>query len=248
LDLAQSLHWQIRRTFNCISPYDIAGKRKLRIGGMRDGGYVMLDGFDHIHAAYSLGVGGDVSWDLEMANRGIPVHQFDHTVSAPPSQHPLFSFNKQGIAAQDGGEFVSIPSILRRNGHAGRRDLILKIDIECHEWDAFDATPSEDLACFEQIVIELHGFLRFAEPEWRAKTQRVLGKLFQTHVSYHVHANNWADFQIIEGVPVPDVLEVGYIRRDSHVITPSGAMYPTPFDIPCHPDRPDIMLGNFRFM
>ena len=247
MDITKTLHWQIRRTFSCLSPNDVAGMRKLRIGGMNDGGYVMYDRFDHIGAAYSLGVGGDVSWDLEMAHRGIPVHQYDHTVSGPPSQHPLFSFNKKGIAPVDGGEFLSIPTILRQNGHAGRRDLILKIDIECAEWDAFDAASREDLSSFEQIVIELHGFLRFAEPEWRAKTQRVLGKLFSTHIPYHVHANNWADFQIMEGVPVPDVLEVSYLRRDEHVFTPSTATFPTAFDIPCHPDRPDIMLGNFRF-
>lgn len=241
-------HWQIRRTFHCLTPHDIVGRRKLRIGGPHDGGYVMLDGFDHIRAAYSLGVGGEVSWDLAIADRGIPVYQYDHTVPGLPSQHALFNFCKSGIAAVDEGEFVSIPSILHKNGHSGCRDLLLKIDIECAEWDVFDALSSEDIACFEQIIIELHGFLRFAEPDWCAKAQRVLGKIFRTHVCYHIHANNWADFRVIEGIPVPDALEAGFVRRDTHGIRPSSALYPTPLDMPCHPDRPDIILGNFRFL
>ncbi len=243
-----SLHWHIRKTFHCMLPHDVKGMRKLRVGGMRDGGYVMLDDFGTAGAAYSLGVGGDVSWDLEMADYGLTVHQFDHTVPGPPMQHPSFQFQKKGIGAVDDGEFVSISSAIHANGHANRRDLILKIDIECAEWEALDATPDKDIERFEQIVAEFHGFLRIGEQQWREMTQRVLGRLFRSHAAYHVHANNWADFQIIEGVPVPDVLEVSYVRRDRAIVTPSTEFFPTHFDLPCHPDRPEIVLGSFRFM
>jgi hypothetical protein len=246
--LSQNLQWQIRRTFHCLSPHDAVGKPKLRVGGLRDGGYVMLDDFATASAVYSLGIGGDVSFDLEMAGHGMSIHQYDHTVPGPPAQHPLFHFQRKGLAAVEAGEFTTIGNEIRRNGHSHRRDLILKIDIECAEWEVLDATSDEDLDRFEQIVAEFHGFLRIREPEWRALTQRVLGRLFRTHAVYHVHANNWADFQIIDGVPVPDVLEVSYVRRDRATLVPSTAFFPTPFDVPCHPDRPDIILGNFRFL
>ena len=242
-----NLHWEIRRMFQCMAPHEAVGLSKLRVGGMGDGGYVMVDDFATARTAYSLGVGGDVSWDLEMAERGLTIHQYDHTVPGPPAPHPLFRFNKKGIAPVDGGEFVSISSIMQTNGHANRRDLILKIDIECAEWDVLDAVSDVDLDRFEQIVAEFHGFLRVGEPEWREKTMRVLGRLLRSHAVYHVHANNWADFQIIAGVPVPDVLELSYVRRDRVTLRPSTEFFPTPFDVPCHPDRPDIVLGNFRF-
>ncbi len=248
MDNTNSLQWQIRRTLQCLAPHDAAGRSKIRVGGMCDGGYVMLDDLDSARAVYSLGIGGDVSFDLEMAERGMDIFQYDHTVPGPPVQHPRFQFKKKGIAPVEDGEFTSIGAEIHRNGHAHRRDLILKIDIECAEWDALDATSDEDLDRFEQIVAELHGFLRLAEPEWRAVTQRVLGRLHRTHAVTHVHANNWADFQIMAGVPVPDVLEVSYVRRDRASLTPSTTFFPTPFDVPCHPDRPDIVLGNFRFM
>lgn len=243
-----TLQWQIRKTLHCMTPQDVLGKNKLRVGRQNDGGYVMLEDFNNVAAAYSLGIGGDVSWDLEIAARGIPVFQYDHTVAGPPVQNELFTFQKLGIAPTDGGEFISIPTIIRQNGHSNSRDLILKIDIECAEWDAFDALSSTDLDRFQQIVAEFHGFLRVREPEWREKAQNVLGKLLRTHAVHHVHANNWADFQIIDGVPVPDVLELCYVRRDCAVLAPSTNFYPTHFDQPCHPDRPDIILGSFRFM
>jgi hypothetical protein len=62
-----------------------------------------------------------------------------------------------------------------------------------------------------------------------------------------VHANNWGDFQIIDGIAVPDVIEISYVRRDQNIIRPSSEFYPTPVDFPCHPERPDIVLGSFRF-
>jgi hypothetical protein len=244
---SHSLHWQIRRMFQCMMPYDVVGIRKRRIGGMRDGGYVMLDDFSSTGAAYSLGVGGDVSWDLEMAQQGISIHQYDHTVPGPPTSHPLFEFSKKGIGPIDKDEFVSIGSILKANGHANRRDLILKIDIECAEWEALDAVSDEDLNRFEQIVAEFHGFLRVGEPAWRELTCRVLGRLLRTHAVYHVHANNWGEFQVIEGVPVPDVLELSYVRRDRAKLVSSSEFFPTYFDTPCNPERPEIILGSFRF-
>lgn len=242
-----NLQWQIRRTLQCMSPWEVAGQQKIRIGGTGDGGYIMLDRLSKIKAAYSLGIGGDVSWDQAIAEYGVPIYQFDHTVDAPPIENPFFKFRKNGIGAKDNGVFLSIASILKQNGHLESKDLILKIDIECAEWEVFDDLSTSIFVCFDQIVVELHSFLRLREHDWLSRAQRVLGKLYQSHVPFHVHANNWGDFQIIEGIPIPDVIEVSYLRRDRHVIKPSSEFYPTPLDFPCHPDRPDIMLGSFRF-
>ena len=50
-----------------------------------DGGYVVGDIFspDQVDACYSLGVGSDVSCDRAIANCGIPVFLYDHTVGRP---------------------------------------------------------------------------------------------------------------------------------------------------------------------
>lgn len=208
----------------------------------------MIDDIPAAGAAYSLGVGGDVSWDLDIASRGLTVYQYDHTVPAPPSSHPNFTFHKMGIGPECTGEFTSIGAALAKNGHQGRRDLLLKIDIECAEWDALGATSDADIGSFQQIVAEFHGFLRCVEPGWRTQVQSVLGRLFRSHAVYHVHANNWGDYQVVEGIPIPDVLEVSYIRRDRFPLLPSTEFFPTSFDVPCHPEKPEYILGSFRFM
>jgi hypothetical protein len=37
--------------------------------------------------------------------------------------------------------------------------------------------------------------------------------LNQSHDLINIHVNNWSSLHLIQGVPVPDVIEVTYIRR-----------------------------------
>ncbi len=245
---AFGLQWEIRKLLSFLTPLDAIGSSKIRVGSGNDGGYVMIDDFSTVTGAYSLGIGGDVSWDIEMARRSIPVFQYDHTVEGPPISHDLFHFAKIGIAATDGGEFASLPSLLRTNGHAGDKALILKMDIEGAEWEVLPALAKDDLRCFRQIVVELHGFLRIRDEAWRTRAQEALAKLGQHHVACHVHGNNWGEYGIVDGVPIPDVMEVTWCRRDIARFQRSGQNFPTHFDRPCHPDRPDFMLGSFSFL
>ncbi len=69
---------------------------KIRIGNQPgDGGYVMVADWEDVVGAVSIGIGGDVSWDLAIAERGIDVYQYDHTVASPPdkSSKVPFPFN-----------------------------------------------------------------------------------------------------------------------------------------------------------
>jgi len=84
-----------------VAPRRVVGRPKARVGGIADGGYVMLDDFAGVRTAISGGIGDDVSWDLEIAERGIDVLQVDNTVPGPPVQHPRFEFRRLRIA---GGE------------------------------------------------------------------------------------------------------------------------------------------------
>jgi hypothetical protein len=79
---------QFRKFLRDPQPHDIPGFAKRRAGG-----YVMLDDFDGVQAALSLGIGPEVSWDLDVARRGSRVLQFDHTVESSPQPHPHFVFS-----------------------------------------------------------------------------------------------------------------------------------------------------------
>ena len=89
MDLAKALvstiYRRCREIINLLSPMDVEGVGYVRVGGDNDGGYVMLDDFKRkIEAAYSFGIGSDVSWDEAMACRGIDVFMYDHTIEELP--------------------------------------------------------------------------------------------------------------------------------------------------------------------
>ncbi|MDR2776538.1 MAG: hypothetical protein LBB17_00620 [Puniceicoccales bacterium] len=60
-----------------FAPKDVVDKNLVRIGCDHDGGYIMVDDFGKCDAAYSFGIGNDVSWDLDIAKRGIDVFMYD---------------------------------------------------------------------------------------------------------------------------------------------------------------------------
>ena len=111
------------------------GFELVRVGCNNDGGYIMLDDFGG-GIAYSFGIAGDVSWDKDMASRGYDVYMYDHTIDGLPEDNPRFHWSKLGIS--DGmthdGRLKSLEELIASNGHEGKHNMILKMDVEGAEW------------------------------------------------------------------------------------------------------------------
>jgi hypothetical protein len=243
-------HTGIRRILSLLTPSAVINASKVRIGGEHDGGYLMIDDLQDVRVCYSLGIGFDISWDADMAERGAAIFQYDHTVTGPPGQHRAFHFRPVRIAPTDGGNsgnMRTIQTLLEENGHASETEMILKMDIEGAEWDVLDYASPLTLERFRQIVCEFHGFSGLSDNGWCERAERVLVKLLSTHAPVHVHGNNFGGFNTVEGLPIPDVLEVTFARRSSYSFESSSELFPTELDRPNSPKKPDIYLGSFSF-
>lgn len=232
---------------SCLTPRRAVGVRKLRVGGEGDGGYVMLDDFAGIGGALSFGIGPDCSWDADVADRGIPVHQYDHTVDGPPTPHRGFRFFRTAIGAQPGEGCESLGGATAKLAAPDSDRLLLKVDIEGAEWEMFDAATVAELARFAQIVVEFHHLHRVLDPAWRARAERVLRKLRARFEVVHVHGNNAGPHALIGQVPVPDIIEVSYARSATYRCEDTDEIFPTPLDRPNVPGRADLFLGSMRF-
>src|SRR5262249_34423180 len=150
---------RILKLANLLKPHRALGYSKVRLGGKNDGGYVCLNDFDNIELAFSFGIGNDASWDLDVANRGIPIHQYDHTVEPSQNLHANFHFQRKRIVPSScGPDEESISSLWTRHLHNTQASAILKIDVENDEWDILFETPGHVLSSFSQVICEFHSF------------------------------------------------------------------------------------------
>jgi hypothetical protein len=230
-----------------LKPHQAAGFKKARFGSANDGGYILIDDFDQIDAAFSFGIEQNASWDVSVADRGVPVYQFDHTVDVPPVSHGDLFFFKKRIVAEAAPGCETINALVDRCGRAGFASLILKIDIEHDEWPVFDATSEAALSCFAQIVGEFHGFGSLIDSQWSNRARRVFEKITGQFGVVHVHANNHCGLNSVANTAVPEVLEITFANRSRYQLVPGDEMFPSPLDAPNYPYLPDIHLGKFVY-
>lgn len=250
LALASGQHnWLLHEVLALLLPHQAAGFDKVRLGNDRDGGYVMLDDFAGIAAALSLGIGDDVSWDLAVAERGLPVLQFDHAVRRVPLAHPRFAFLREKVVAcaPTPKRTCTIETILARHGSSDNKDFILKMDIEGDEWEILRLIDPDILGRFRQIVCEFHDLNRLRYPVERVRALQVFRKLSRSHRVVHVHGNNHQPVEAVGDISIPDVIEITWARRRDYKLSPAHTVFPTDLDRPNNPQLPDHVLGTFEF-
>jgi hypothetical protein len=233
-----------------LSPMDVSGASFVRIGNAHDGGYIMVDDIDSrtTPVAYSIGIGTEIGWDLQIAEKGIDVYMYDDTIVSPPQSDPRFHFRRIGVTGvAHRATRQTLPEMLDANGHGSQDRMLLKIDVEGCEWDVFAHCPAETVRRFSQIVVEFHGLMAAVSGHCFESVRGVLDKLRQTHQSVHVHALNCGWSYMAPHIVLPDVLEVTYVSRAVYGdrLAPSERYFPTALDAANVPYRVDMPLGDF---
>lgn len=232
-----------------LRPKRLLDARKIRVGRSFDGGYAMIDMFDDVDAAYSLGINDDVSWDLDIANLGIPIFQYDPTIAKLPQEHNLFNWEPVWIGGSEDKDknIQSLQNLIVRNGHSESRNLLLKCDIEGSEWALLQQTPNSVLAQFKQMVFEIHDLKLIAQSAHLENVRNAIFNLTASHNLVHVHGNNYGGWTIVGGIPLPNVIEATFIRKDAGNFVDSDEIFPTRLDMPCNREISDMFIGAFCF-
>lgn len=238
---------KVYEVLKMLRPHDI-DIRKVRIGGPWDGGYILADRLTSDQVVLSYGLGGEVSFDAEMAARGHQCYMFDHTIQGLGRTHPNFHFFREGVsgATEPEKSCFTVQDHLERFKISGDR-LILKMDVEGAEWDAISRMPDAVISRFEQIAIEMHDFYHLAEPEFLEKAHAALARITRYFTLFHVHANNNNPMQTVSGFSIYNLLEFSFIKSDIVARKPSRTLYPTDLDNPNEQDRDDYILSIFPF-
>ena len=203
---------KLRQLFPLKVLNDISWKR---FGYSGDGGYLLRDDISESDICISLGIGDNYSFDKDIAKHCSQVLMFDHTITPPKPISSNMIFEKIGIASEESKGFTTIEKIIANLPE--RSDLILKIDVEGAEWEVLESLTLETLSRFRQIAAEFHNLHSIHDSNQFDQIVNSLSKISQTHLLVNFHVNNWASYQLVAGVPFPDVVEVTYVRRASSI-------------------------------
>ena len=240
----------VLEALSLLVPYDIDIPKR-RFGPNTDGGYVFADRISPSQSIVSYGISTEYRFDVEMALAGHKVYMFDHTIGGIDKINDNMMWFKEGVAgtSRPDENLFSIADHLANHRIEGDR-LILKMDVEGHEYEAFASLPDDVLARFEQVVIEIHNLAHLNDPPFRDTFTKALRKLNYHFTLFHVHANNYDGpdaYHIVGGFPVSNLLELSYIKTGLVRRRRSMTLYPTAFDYP-NTGHKDKLLWMFPFL
>jgi len=174
-----------------IQPVRITNCDMRRFGEPHDGGYALCANLlGDVKAGYSYGISGYDGWGCDVSRRlRIRVHQYDcFNLQEPscPGGETMFHGECIGTArvTQDGRPFDTLADQFARNGDA-TKPLVMKIDVEGAEWDAFLLAPDSALSQIDQLDVEFHHVDE-------AKYVETIRRLKQFFYVAHVHYNNFS--------------------------------------------------------
>ncbi|EDY38064.1 conserved hypothetical protein [Cyanobium sp. PCC 7001] len=199
------------------------GHKLIRIGGDKDGAYLLPDDLEGIKWCISPGVNNFKYFEDQLLELyGVKSILVDYTsdpqLFATPLQEGKQIFYKKWLAAKSNLEQmqVSLQDLINENCEKGD-DLILQMDIEGAEWDVLSSCPESLLSDFRIIVLELHDLDKLDKANFASNIVLPnLRKISQTHSCVHIHPNNTSFVKDYgNGQPlIPSMVEVTFLRRD----------------------------------
>lgn len=220
------------------------GHALIRVGGAGDGGYLVPDDLEGIAGCFSPGVADSSDFELDLATRwNIPSWLADHSVAGPPVAHDMLHFTRKFLGARNDAATMRLADWMAEAGQLDATgDLILQMDIEHGEYDVLIDTPAEVLARFRILVIEFHSFEVVFERFGLRTLRAVFDKLASRFRIAHVHPNNAGAPYGRDGLVVPSLPEITFLRLDRVREGGPKPVLPHPLDRRNTDRWPDVAL------
>ena len=209
--------------YQFLCPKEVIGYKRILIGYKKDGCYVMLDNFENIKIAYSIGIRDNIQFDKALADRGIDIFMYDHTINNLPYENNKFHWKKKGLGGKIERTYniQTLEDMIRENGHTNEKNMILKIDIEGAEWDSLKDISEDILLKFKYILIEYH----FSKKDIYF-IYTILKKIYKSHQAFYVHCSPFSKPKIYGNNRVCSAFEVSYVIRNGNNFSADKSIYP----------------------
>jgi len=205
---------ELKSYWKLVEPHS-NGHDLIRVGGQRDGGYLLPNDLDGIKYCFSPGAGA--IWSFEEAlgsEHGIQSLVCDGTIERFPSFTSLKSFIPKNVGISESEKVISFYSWVESAGE-NPGDLLLQMDIEGGEYPILSSVDAAFLKKFRIIVLEIHDLNLLALPSsFSYQYSQLMSRILENFDLVHLHPNNCGGSYIAHGILLPKVIEVTFHRKD----------------------------------
>lgn len=181
---------------------------KIRMGSLDSGdGYVIAD--IPYSICYSYGSNDEITFENAIHEKyDTESFTYDHTIEKITGNPAYIKFKREGISYTKTDDCNTLLSHIMENGHENNNHMLLKIDVEGHEWPVIAHDEGIIPRHFSQVVIELH-FV----PSQVAMCHACISKLLTFYKIIHMHPNHYPIIPYLD-IEFPLVLEMTLLRND----------------------------------
>jgi hypothetical protein len=218
-----------------------------RIGGEGDGGYLMPNVLESVSHCFSPGVNDIAHFEAELSkDYGIKSFLADASVSKAPLVDENFQFIKKFLGSRTHGDFVTLSDWMAASLDGSERELVLQMDIEGGEYDVLTFESEATLSRFSVMAFEFHSLQSLFDRNFLKMITAIFEKIYKNFSVCHVHPNNCCGIASLNGVSVPKVIEVTFVRNDvvKQFLNDSNVSLPHDLDRKNVSDRADIMMPD----
>ena len=195
--------------------------QKQRIGRPNDGGYVIVNLPENYDLIISGGISNDISFEEHLLDLfpNLSCYAFDGTITSFPKTSRKIIFVNKNLGNVNNNNTTDLLEYMKN-----AKDIFMKIDIEGHEFRVLPCIIENNyITKIKQLVVEIHSPADIAMfPDYFGGLQDIknehmfglINKLNTTHTLVHFHANNGCKMQTLDGINLPHVFELTFIRND----------------------------------
>lgn len=219
-----------------------------RIGDDGDGAYLMPNILEDVSHCFSPGVSDIANFEAELSKTyGIKSFMADASVSQPPFFDENFDFIKKFIGSRTYDDFITLSDWMNSSLDGTERDLILQMDIEGGEYDVLTFESEAILNRFSVMLFEFHSLQGIFDRNFLKMITAIFEKIYSNFSICHVHPNNCCGIASQNGISVPKVIEVTFIRKDlvQNFVSNDELSLPHKLDKKNVLDKEDIKMPEF---
>ena len=231
-----------------LRPYN-TGIELIRMGANKDGGYLVPNDIEGIIACFSPGVNTVSEFEMDCHNRGMKIFLADKSVNKPRlnlKEHE-YHFLKKFVGCINNDDFITLDTWAESMGINTGEELLLQMDIEGAEYVTLINTSEALLKSYRIIILEIHSLQKLWNKEFFKLASATFEKLLQHHTCVHIHPNNHGTIVKHEGIEIPTVAEMTFIRNDRIIEKTPQTKFPHLLDTNNSKNRVPIVLPKIWY-